>query len=390
MNSAGPTLAKSVLKVPTSRIRELANMALHMEGVLKLNFGESDLPTPRTIKDAAIDAINQGYTYYSETAGIPGLRTGIAAKYAELHGIELDPGLHIVVTSSGVQGMNLAMRCILDPGDECIMLTPTWPYSSAIAGLCSARAVHIPYTQLGSRYEIDYEAVESAIGPATRMILYTSPSNPLGWVAAPADQKKLLELCREHGLWLMADEVYERLYYRGPVAPSILRLATRNDAVVVVQSFSKSYCMTGWRLGWLVSNPELAHKAAQLNDFVVAHAPPMFQKAGETALRDGEEEIRKMVSRLRENRDLAHDALQQIPGVSVPLPEGAFYLFPRIEGLQDSFEFCRQLLLQEKVGIAPGCAFGAGGEGSVRICYAPERTVLEPAMERIDRFIRRQ
>ena len=171
--------------------------------------------------------------------------------------------------------------------------------------------------------------------------------------------------------------------------PSILRKATRDDAVVVAQSFSKSYCMTGWRLGWVIARADLAAKAAQLNEFIVSHAPSFTQKAGETALRDGDPEIAAMLTRLKANRDYCIDALSRMKGLTIPRPEGAFYLFPRVEGLTDSFAFCRRLLEETKVGLAPGVAFGAGGEGSIRICYAADRTVLEPAMERLGRFLSR-
>ncbi len=194
------------------------------------------------------------------------------------------------------------------------------------------------------------------------------------------------------GLWLLADEVYDRLYYSGarlgePV-PSILRKATRDDAVAVVHSFSKSYCMTGWRVGWLIARRDLGLKATQLNEFIISHAPTFAQKAGETALECGEAELLRMLERLKENRDFCLAALRQIPGVTVPSPDGAFYLFPKIDGLIDSFEFCRRLLMETKVGLAPGVAFGAGGEGSVRICYAADRSILEPAMERLAKFLR--
>jgi len=284
--------------------------------------------------------------------------------------------------------LHLSIRCVLDPGDEAIVLTPAWPNGSAIVGMCSARAIHISHPLRGDRYEIDFDALESAIGNRTRLIICTSPSNPLGWVATESDQERLLDICRREGLWLLADEVYERLFYEGPVAPSILRECKPGESVIAVNSFSKSYCMTGWRLGWLVSRPDLIRKATQLNEFVVSHAPSMTQKAGEIALRDGEAELKTMVERLKKNRDFVREALRQMPGVTVPQAEGAFYLFPKIEGLQDSFEFCRQLLLRKKVGLAPGVAFGEGGEGSVRICYAADRSVLEPAVERLDSFLR--
>lgn len=386
MKSIEPSLAASILLVQQSRIRELADIAMSMDGVLRLYFGESNQPTPQYIKDAAVCALNEGYTFYTENAGLPSLRRAIASKYREIHSVHPD-WKNVVITASGVQALNVSIRCVLDPGDETIVLTPAWPNGAAIVGMCSGRAIQIPHVLKEDHYEIDFDAIESAISSRTRLIIYTSPSNPLGWVAKESDQDRLLTICRPRGLWLLADEVYERIYYAGAVAPSVLRKCTPEDAVIVVQSFSKSYCMTGWRLGWLVSRPDLAQKATQLNEFIVSHAPSMAQKAAETALRDGEGEIRTMVERLRKNRDFVRDALQQMPGVTVPQAEGAFYLFPRIEGTRDSFDFCRRLLLEKKVGIAPGVAFGAGGEGSVRICYAADKSVLEPAMERLQSFL---
>jgi aspartate/methionine/tyrosine aminotransferase len=389
MKPPEPALARSVLAVARSRIRELADIAMSMNNVLRLYFGESNVSTPQYIKDAAGRALEEGYTFYTENAGLPSLRKAIAEKYGELHGVLPDPTREVVVTASGVQALHVAIRCVLDPGDEAIVLTPAWPNGSAIVAMCSARAVELPLVLSGGRYRIDFEALETAAGPRTRLLIYTSPSNPLGWVASESDQERLLAFCRHRGIWLLADEVYERLYYTGHVAPSILRLCNRDDAVIVVNSFSKTYCMTGWRLGWLVSRADHALKATQLNEFIVSHAPSMAQKAAETALRDGEAILRGMVDRLRENRDFLTAAMRQMPGVTVPRADGAFYLFPAIEGITDSFEFCRRLLLEERVGIAPGVAFGAGGEGSVRLCYAADMSVLEPAAERIAAFLRR-
>jgi aspartate/methionine/tyrosine aminotransferase len=386
-----PTLASSVLNVPHSRIRELAEMAMSMPGVLKLYFGESNQPTPDFIKQAAVQALADGYTFYTENAGLPSLRRTLAEHYRQLQGVALDPDTEIVVTASGVQALNVGIRCVLDPGDEALVLTPAWPNGSSIVGMANAIARQIPHLLRGDRYAIDFDALDRAVNPRTRLLLYTSPSNPLGWVATVEDQRLLLEFCRRHRLWLLADEVYDRLYYAGaqlgePV-PSILRLATRDDAVLVVHSFSKSYCMTGWRVGWLIARRDLAHKATQLNEFIISHAPSFAQKAAEIALSAGEDELVRMLGRLKANRDFCIDALRRMPGVTVPEPDGAFYLFPKIQGLHDSFQFCRQLLEQERVGLAPGVAFGAGGEGSIRICYAADRSVLEPAMERLAKFL---
>jgi hypothetical protein len=258
--------------------------------------------------------------------------------------------------------------------------------------MANAIVHQIPHPLCGDRYQVDFDALEAAVTLRTRLLLYTSPSNPLGWVATAEEQGRLLAFARRHGLWLLADEVYDRLYYSGAAlgepAPSILSQATRDDAVMVVHSFSKSYCMTGWRVGWLVARRDLIAKATQLNEFIISHAPSFSQKAGETALAEGEPELRRMLERLEENRETCMQALQGIAGVTLPKPDGAFYVFPRIDGLTDSFGFCRRLLEETRVGLAPGVAFGEGGEGSIRICYAAERAILEPAMERLTKFLR--
>ncbi|PWT97154.1 MAG: aspartate aminotransferase [Terriglobia bacterium] len=386
-----PRLAQSAELVPHSRIRELAEIAMSMDGVLRLYFGESNLPTPEYIKQAAIKALADGYTFYTENAGLPSLRRAIAEHYLRLHSVNVDPAREIVITASGVQALNLAIRCLLDPGDEALVLSPVWPNGCSSVAMANAVTRQIPHPLCGGRYVVDFDALEAALNPRTRLLLYTSPSNPLGWVATEREQEQLLEFARRHGLWLLADEVYDRLYYAGsrlgcPV-PSILRKASREDAVAVVQSFSKSYCMTGWRVGWLVARRDLAAKATQLNEFIVSHAPSFAQKAAETALAQGEPDLLAMLERLKHNRDLCLAALNTMRGVTVPEPDGAFYLFPRIAGAADSFGFCKRLLEQRRVGLAPGVAFGPGGEGSVRICYAAEQNILEPALERLAQFL---
>ena len=387
-----PAVAGSVEKVPRSRIRELAEIAMGMDGVLRLYFGESNLPTPDYIKQAAVRAMQDGFTFYTENAGLPSLRRAIAENYRRLQSVELDPATEIVVTASGVQALNMGIRCALDPGDDALVLTPAWPNGSSSVVMANAAVRQIPHPLRGARYSIDFDALTAAVTPRTRLLLYTSPSNPLGWVATEEEQQGLLDFARRHDLWLVADEVYDRLYYGGArlgeAVPSILRKATRQDAVMVVHSFSKSYCMTGWRVGWLVARRDLAAKATQLNEFVISHAPTIAQKAGETALAEGESELVRMLERLRENRGICMDALSGLRGVTLPTPDGAFYVFPRIDGLDDSFAFCKRLLEETRVGLAPGVAFGAGGEGSIRICYAAEPAILEPAMDRLTKFLR--
>jgi len=388
-----PGIAASALAVPHSRIRELSDVAMSMDGVLKLYFGESNMPTPEFIKRAAQKAMADGFTFYTENAGLPSLRKALARYYQELHGVELDPAGELVITASGVQALHLAVRCVLDPGDEALVLTPAWPNAAANVAMANAVPVEIAQPLVGDRYGIDFGALEAALTPRTRVLFYTSPSNPLGWIATPDEQRQLLEFARRHGLWLIADEVYERLNYTGPAvsspSPTILKLATRDDAVLVIQSFSKTYCMTGWRLGWMVGRRDLAVRAAQLNEYVVSHAPSFTQRAGETALLWGENMLAEMLVRLKQNRDFCLNALAKMPGVTVPKPDGAFYLFPKIAGADDSFDFCKRLLLETHVGLAPGVAFGAGGEGSVRICYAADQPILEEAMSRLGAFLGR-
>ncbi|QOY86481.1 pyridoxal phosphate-dependent aminotransferase [Paludibaculum fermentans] len=389
-----PEVASSALAVPHSRIREIADIAMGMgDGVLRLYFGESNLPTPDFLKRAAQKAMADGFTYYTENAGLPSTRRMLARYYEDKHKVAIDPTSEIVVTASGVQALHLGIRCVLNPGDEAIVLTPAWQNQMSIAEMCNATAKMVALRCESGRYRVDFDALEAAVSPRTRLLVYTSPSNPLGWVASVEEQQKLLDFARRHNLWLLADEVYERLWYPadgtlGKPVPSILRLCTREDAVLVVQSFSKSYCMTGWRVGWLVARKDLAGRATKLNEFMVSCAPAFAQRASETALEWGDDTVRKMLALYKSNRDFCLQALRKVKGVTVPEAEGAFYLFPRIDGMKDSFEFCKRLLLDMNVGLAPGVAFGEGGEGSIRICYAVDRPILEEAMSRLVSVLR--
>lgn len=392
-----PSPAASLRDVPNSRVRELAKLASQYPDVRKLYFGESNLPTPAFIQEAAAQAIRDGFTYYTENAGMPSLRKLLADHYLRLHGAQRDWQTEFVVCQSGVQALHMGLRGVLDPGDEAIVLSPAWPNGAAIIRMANATPVEFPLTVEGGRYTIDFEALASKVTPRTKLLLVTTPSNPLGWTATEQELQQLLAFTRAHGLWLLSDEVYDRIYYgpnHGPAgtdvvaSPSILRYATEDDAVIVVQSFSKSYRMTGWRLGWLVARADLATRLGDLNEFVISHATSFIQKAAETAIRDGEAEIASQHQMLLRNRQLCMDAFTAMPGVSLPAPEGAFYVFPQFRELTDSFRFCAELLERERVGLAPGVAFGLGGEGCVRVCYAVETAMLEEALGRIDRFWR--
>lgn len=400
------SLAPSAQRVPVSRIRALADVAFGMEDVLFLQFGESTLPTPPYVIEAVNRAAQEGWTFYTANQGLPSLREAIAGLTRRLHAVNVD-ATEIQIAAGGVQALNLAIKCVIDPGDEALVLSPNWPNPSAMVEMFGGRAVEIPMARKGRRFTPDLDALKAALSPRTRLLLYASPSNPLGWTATVAEQQILLDFARRHGLWLLADEVYERIYYggsahsaadtgqrqaryAGQLAPSILQLCTRADAVIVVNSFSKTYRMTGWRLGWMVGRADFVQKAAQLNEFIVSHAPTMVQRGGEAAIAQGEDDIAAMVEEFQERRDFAASLLRATPGVNLPEPEGAFYLFPQVEGVDDSYQFALDLLKKTLVAVAPGSAFGNGGEGSIRICYAPGMDVLRPAMERICDFVASQ
>lgn len=392
-----PNVAPTALAVQHSRIRDIADIAMSMaasgtDEVYKLYFGESTMPTPSFIQRAAQKAMADGYTRYTENAGIPSLRRTIARHFEDKHKVQIDPETEIIVTGSGVQALNLGIRCCVDPGDEVIVVTPGWQNQLSIPHFHNAVSKQVALKREGSRMSVDFDALEAAVTPRTRLVVYTSPSNPVGWTATVDEQRALLDFCRKHDIWLLADEVYERLWYPedqplGTPAPSIMRIATRDDAVFSVQSVSKTYCMTGWRIGWIVGRKDFIRRATYLNEFVVSSAAGFSQRASEEALLWGEQALREMLALYKSNRDYCLAILSKLKGVSVPDAPGAFYLFPYLDGLDDSFEFCKRLLMEERVGLAPGVAFGTAGEGAVRICYAVDRTVLEAAMQRFAAYV---
>jgi len=366
--------------------------AMKAEGLDVCSFGagEPDFDTPQHIKDACMAAIDSGFTKYTPSSGIPELRQAISEKFKADNGLDYKPSQIVVSNGAKHSCLNAILACVSE-GDEVIIPAPYWLSYPEMVKMAGGEPV-IVNTKEENGWKMTAEEFQDAMTPRTKMVILNSPGNPTGAVFPAETVAGLVELAQRHDLWLMADEVYDRLYYAGgelgePV-PSVLRRATRDDAVMVVHSFSKTYCMTGWRVGWLVARRDLAEKATQLNEFIISHAPSFAQKAAETALGQGESELRSMLERLKQNRDLCLDALRGLPGVTVPTPDGAFYLFPRVEGMTDSFAFCRELLEETRVGLAPGVAFGAGGEGSFRICYAAERSILEPAMERLTKFLR--
>jgi len=368
-----------------SKIRAIAALAEEHPGTLRLFYGEDSLPTPDFIKEAGCRAITGDHTYYTPNAGTMPLRRAIAEQTCKLHGVELDPAREVVVTASGMVALVLVCQATVGPGDSAVVLTPLWPNVAAAIRVAGAEAIEVPLA-LGDRgFELDWERIEAAIQPNTRLLALASPGNPTAWTATLDDWSKLVEICHRHNLWLVADGVYERIVYDGArVAPNPLSIPGARPRVIIVQSFSKTYRMTGWRVGYALAPPDLARAMTNLQEFVVSNAPSIGQEAARVAILEGEAFVAASQARYARHRRLAVDRLRGITGVTVPDPTGAFYVFPRLDGLTDSVDLCRHLVINHHVGLAPGGAFGLGGEGHIRLCFAVEEPILVEALDRFE------
>lgn len=371
--------------IAASPIRDIADLADRHPGTLRLFFGEDTLPTPEFLKHAGQRAIAEDHTFYTPNAGYPWLREAIAGQAKELHGVTVDPAREIVVTASGMVALAVACHALVGPGDSALVLTPLWPNVQAAVRMTGARAIEVP---LGRRadhhFALDLERLEAAIRPDTRLLALASPNNPTGWTATDREWTELVDFCASHDLWLLADGVYDRIVYDGRVAPSPLAIDRARPRTIIAHSFSKAYRMTGWRIGYAIAPEPVARAMTKLQEFVVSHAPGFCQQAAWAAIRDGEAFLRDALQRYARHRQLAVERLRAIPGVALAEPPGAFYAFPQLDGLSDSQALCEFLVARHGVGLAPGSAFGPGGEGHVRICFAVEESVLLAALDRFE------
>jgi aspartate/methionine/tyrosine aminotransferase len=368
--------------VQPSRIRAIATLADEYPGTLRLFVGEDTLPTPDFIKRAAQQAIDTNKTYYTPNAGYLEVREGIADHLRFLHGVHVDPARQIVVTSSGMNAIVLACQATVGPGSSAIVLTPLWPNTSNAVRVTGAEAIEFPLDFSAKGFQLDFDKLEATVKPTTRLLALASPGNPTGWMASHEDWERIADFCEKHGLWLLADAVYERIVFDGTVAPSPFAIPRLHSRLIVAQSFSKAYRMTGWRIGYVVAPPELGRIMANLQEFVVSNAPGVVQLAALAGLQQGEPMIAESQKRYRLHKDITMKALSGLEGVEITEPAGAFYVFPRLRGLTDSVAFCEHLVREYRLGIAPGSAFGTGGEGHVRICFAVEEAILRDALAR--------
>jgi aspartate/methionine/tyrosine aminotransferase len=356
-------------QLPASQIREVANAALGRSDVLAFWFGESDEPTPQFIRDAATRSLAEGETFYSHNLGLPELRQAIADYVGTLH-----PPLaseRIAVTSSGVNALMLAMQALVGAGDEVVAVVPVWPNLTAQPAILGATVTRFALrADADGSWHLDLEALQRAVTARTRVLLVNSPNNPTGWTLTRAEQEALLAHCRRTGTWIVADEVYERMFFDAACAPSFLDIADPDDRLVVVHSFSKSFLMTGWRLGWLVVPTALTPALAKLIEFNTSCAPVFVQRAGLAALAGAATFVPGLVERVRACRDTLVPRLQGLPGVVAALPAGGLYAFFRAPGSADSLAFAKELVGSAGLGLAPGAAFGPEGEGWLRWCFA--------------------
>jgi aspartate aminotransferase len=378
-----------VERMPFSKIGQVAMAGLGDPDVIPLWFGESDVPTPRFIADAVAAALAAGHTFYTFKRGIPELRQAIARYLCALYATPVTAE-RIIVTSSGMSGIMFMCQALVEPGDNVVILSPVWPnINDAVTVMGGeARAVALDAAEDGG-FRLDLARLTDACDARTRAIFVNSPGNPTGFIMSGEEQKALLAFARRRGLWLIADEVYGRIVFDGArVAPSFLTLAEAEDRLVVINSFSKAWAMTGWRLGWLVAPKPIQDVADKIVEFNTSGAPTFLQHAAVTAIEQGEGFVAGMVERCRVGRDLLVPGLRRYPRVGVALPQGAFYAFARIEGVGDSLAFAKEILTRTKVGVAPGAAFGLGGEGHLRLCFASAPARLEQALERLAPMLR--
>ncbi len=404
MNIARPFSAHSRVTIQSlraSRIREVANAGMGRTDVLPFWFGEPDEVTPEFIRDAAKQSLDAGETFYTQNFGLPALRETIAAYSSRLH--SPTEASTIALTSSGVSGLMLTAQLLLNPGDRVVIVTPLWPNLVEIPKILNAEVVTVSL-QLNTRpthpvWELDLDELLDALTPDTKALLLNSPNNPTGWIISNEQQAIVLAHCRKHGIWLIADDVYERLIYDQPVgkpacAPSFLNLAESDERVISINSFSKSWLMTGWRLGWIQAPESLIADLGKLIEYNTSCAPGFVQTAGIVAIERGEEIISRTIARYTQARNYLYEQLSQPffqeAGVIAPFPQGAMYLFFKINGESDSLALCKQLVAEAGIGLAPGSAFGPEGEGAIRWCFASSLDKLELGVQRLENFLKQR
>ncbi len=391
MNSEQPSLIAGLRAdaraAPESGIVEAMNYGRRRRGVMGLWAGEGDLPTPDFISQEAARALAAGETFYTWQRGLPTLREALARYHTRLYGRAFDPE-EFYVTGSGMQAIQTAMAMTSGAGTEVVIPTPAWPNAAAAAGVAGAKPVLVPMSFGNDGWTLDFERLTTAITPRTRALVVVSPSNPTGWTATLDDLKFLLALARKHGLWIIADETYARFWYGGGErAPSFYDVMAGDDRIMFVNTFSKNWAMTGWRMGWMALHPSLGQVVENLIQYSTSGVAQFMQRAGVVAIEKGEDFVKSQIARVRKSRDIACDILGRTGRCRFAVPQGAFYLFFKVDGETDTRKLVFRLIDEAQVGLAPGTSFGAGGEHFVRVCYARDPDQVADAMTRVAKVL---
>jgi aspartate/methionine/tyrosine aminotransferase len=382
-------LRRAAREAPESGIVEVFNYGRGRD-IIGLWVGEGDAPTPPFIRDAAVRALAAGETFYTWQRGIPELREALARYHARLYGRDFAPE-EFYVTGSGMQSIQIALAMTAGEGDEVVIPTPAWPNAAAATGVIGAEPVYVPMTFGNQGWTLDFDRLASAITRRTRALFIVTPSNPTGWAASRSDLSALIALARAHDLWIIADETYARFWYeKGLRAPSFYDVMAPDDRVLFVNTFSKNWAMTGWRMGWIGAHPSLGQTIENLIQYSTSGVAQFIQRAGVVALDEGEEFLSQQVARARQSRDILCDILGRTGRCRFAVPSGAFYLFFAVDGEPDARRLAFHLIDRAGIGLAPGAAFGPGGETFLRLCFARPPQQIEMAAERIAKAIAHQ
>jgi aspartate/methionine/tyrosine aminotransferase len=377
----------AVRSLVASKIRELYNEGVGRSDILPFWVGEPDQPTPDFIRRAGVASIEAGEVFYSHNYGIPELRDALRVYLSNLHGRKIEDG-RLAITSAGVNALMIASQLLIEPGDRVVEVVPLWPNLQEIPKILGAEVRTVALRFLRDGWRLDVQQLLDELKPGTKALYVNSPNNPTGWTITREEQKAILEHCRRHGIWIFADDAYERLFFgEGGCAPSFLSLMDAGDRVISANTFSKSWLMTGWRLGWLVVPQGLSADLGKLIEYNTSCAPVFVQRAGIAALTDGEPVIAGTRERFRACRDFLVRELSQTRKIEVALPSGTMYAFFKVEGVSDSLAFCKQLVREHGLGLAPGSAFGPEGEGFVRWCFAASDERLAEGVRRLRRAL---
>ncbi len=380
------SLRSEALAAPESGIVAVLNYGRMREGLIPLWAGEGDLSTPAFITQAAQDGLARGETFYTWQRGIPELREALA-RYHTRHFDRTFSFDEFIVTGSGMHAIQLALTATTGSGDEVVHLSPSWPNFPAAVALSGARPVSVRLEHGANGWWCDLDRVKAAVTPRTRAIFLNSPSNPTGWTASREALSEILALARHHGLWIIADEIYSLFHYEGGRAPSFFDIAEPEDRILFVNSFSKNWAMTGWRVGWIRAHPALGQVLENLIQYSTSGVAQFMQRGAVAALDQGDDFIVSQVERARAARDLTCDILSATGHVSLSPPAGAFYLFFNVDGISDSRQAAFDIVDHANVGLAPGTAFGEGGADAFRLCFHRRLDQMEEAAHRLARWI---